>query len=131
MYLARFLAAFWRPAWRFGKKAQGLAPLSALCGDMEVRVDTRARTLDNIMAAGSPTMKFVNTGDAITPPSLETGFEYAMQEGCRTHQPKPDVCASDAAVGWLLSLSGAYNFLISDFNGISRHFIRMGSILKK
>ena len=95
----------------------------------EVRVETRARTVDNIMAAGSPTINFVNTRDAITAPSLETGFDYAMQEGCRTHQPKPDVCASDAAVGWLLSLSGAYNFLMSAFSGISRHFMRIGSIL--
>ena len=81
----------------------------------EVRVETRARTFDNIMPAGGPTMNFVNTRDAITAPSLETGFDYAMQEGCRTHQPKPDVCASNTAVGWLLLLGGAYNFLMTVF----------------
>ena len=79
-------------------------------------MDTRARTLDNIMAVGSPTMKFVNTGDASTPPSLETGVDYAMQEACRTHQPKPDVCASDATVGWPLSFGGANEVLMAVFN---------------
>ena len=83
---------------------------------MEVRVDTRARTLDNIMAAGSPTINFVNTRDAITPPSLETRVDYAIQDACRTHQPKPDVYASDAAFGWPLSFGGANEVLMAVFN---------------
>ncbi len=111
--------------------AQCLAPLSALCGDMEVRVDTRDRTLDNIMDAGSPTMNFVNTGDAITPPSLETGFDYAIREACRTHQPKPDVYASDAAAGWPLSFGDAEKVLVAAFNRICPQFMRIGSIEKK
>jgi hypothetical protein len=40
----------------------------------EVRVETRARTFDNIMPAGGPTMNFVNTRDAITAPSVGNQF---------------------------------------------------------
>jgi hypothetical protein len=60
-------------------------------------------------------MILVNTKVAIAVPSLETGFDYAIQEACRTHQPKPVTCASDAAVGWPLLFGGAYNFLITMF----------------
>jgi hypothetical protein len=61
----------------------------------------------------------VNTKVAITVPSLESGFDYDILKACRTHQPKPVTCASDAAVGWPLSLGGANNFLVSIFGNKS------------
>ncbi len=42
--------------------------------NMEVRVETRARIFDNIMASGSTTMNLVNTRDAITAPSVGNRF---------------------------------------------------------
>jgi hypothetical protein len=69
----------------------------------------------------------VNTKVAITPLSLETGFDYDIQKACRTHQPKPVTCASDAAAGWLLSFGGANNFLMTKFLGISLHFMTIGT----